>query len=190
MAAGATITCTFTNARRSATLTLEKFWENGAAGDAADLSIDGATSGAGSRPRPRRHPAAPGFPPPRATATVFSGDAVVLAEVFGAGNIGSYDAALTCSDAAGLTYVAGALSGTYTVPAAPTDVVCTVHQHPHLGDVDPAEGVGERRGGRPGGPVDHRLRSGDRGFGRLDGDRRGGFGDRPREPGDRDDLLR
>ena len=47
LSAGATITCTFTNARRSATLTLQKSWVNGAAGDTADLSIDGATSGGG-----------------------------------------------------------------------------------------------------------------------------------------------
>ena len=45
--------------------------------------------------------------------------------MLGAGNTGTYQTNLTCTDSAGLTYNAGAPSGTYTVPAAPSTVVCT-----------------------------------------------------------------
>ena len=124
LAAGTPITCRFTNARRSATLTLEKFWENGADGDTADLAIDAATSGAGFTTATAPPPSGNGLSTDKATATVFSGETVDLDETFGAGNTGTYDTGLTCTDQAGLTYTAGDLSGTYTVPATPGNVVC------------------------------------------------------------------
>ena len=74
LSAGATITCTFTNARLSATLTLQKSWLNGAAGDAADLSIDGATAGAGFATATAPPPDGTGVSTATATKTVFSGD--------------------------------------------------------------------------------------------------------------------
>ena len=74
LAAGTQITCRFTNARRSATLTLEKFWENGADGDTADLSIDGATSGTGFATATAPPPSGNGLSTETATATVLSGD--------------------------------------------------------------------------------------------------------------------
>ena len=77
------VTCTFINARTSASLILQKAWVNGAAGDTAELTVSG--SGARRRPGrpPRPRPAPPGRRPTpvnQATATVFSGQAVNLAE--------------------------------------------------------------------------------------------------------------
>ena len=112
LSAGTTITCTFTNARRSATMTLRKSWVNGAAGDTADLSIDGATSGARVRHRDRtatrRH---------RAVHRHRDQDRVLRRHRRPGRGIrrqqtaGSYTTGLTCSDSAGLVYAAGALSG-------------------------------------------------------------------------------
>ena len=80
---------------------------------------------ADSQPRPRLCPTAHGLSTATATATVFSGDTVDLAEAFGGKHRHLRHAASTCSDPTGLVYVAGALSGTYTVPVTPTDLVCT-----------------------------------------------------------------
>ena len=120
-ALGTTITCTFTNSRRSATLSLGKVWVDGLVGDEAALSIVGvnddsdvavAPGGAGPQPSVGS-----------SSTTVFAGETVVLAEVLA--GVGSYDAGLTCSDPAGLGYVGGELSGTFTVPAVPVAVTCT-----------------------------------------------------------------
>ena len=123
--AGTTITCTFTNARHSATLTLQKSWVNGALDDTADLSIDGAATGPAFATATAPPPNGNGLSTEFASESVFAGDTIALSEVLGAGNTGTYGADLTCTDSAGLTYTAGARSGSYTVPTAPVDVICT-----------------------------------------------------------------
>ena len=113
-ALGTTITCTFTNARRSAVLSLGKVWVDGLVGDSASLSIDGVNDDSDVD--------VVGGPVGVSSVTVLAGERVVLAEVFD--GVGSYDTDLSCS-APGLGYVDGALSGTFTVPAVPVAVTCT-----------------------------------------------------------------
>ena len=84
------VLCTVTNTRTSATLgAAEGVGERGHAGDIADLSIDGATSG--PRFATATVPAGgTGLSIDKATVTLLSGDTVDLAEQLGAGNAGSY----------------------------------------------------------------------------------------------------
>ena len=58
---GGRVTCTFTNTRRTATLTLQKTWIDGAAGDTAELAITGLDPA--TPPPPPPAPAAPKPPP-------------------------------------------------------------------------------------------------------------------------------
>ncbi len=130
LAAGTTITCGFTNARHSATLTLQKSWVNGATDDAANLSIGGATTGPAFATAIAPPPNGNGISTEIASATVFSGDTVDLTEVFKAGNTGSYGADLVCTDSTGLSYTAGALSGSYI--SANRSERCDLHLRPML----------------------------------------------------------
>ena len=103
-----------------------KSWVNGADGDTATLSINGATSGGGFATATAPLPDGNGLSADAASATVFAGDTIDLDERHpGAGNTGTYQTNLTCTDPAGLTYMPSAPSGTYTVPAAASTVVCT-----------------------------------------------------------------
>jgi hypothetical protein len=92
------VTCTITNTRTSAPLILQKTWVNGAAADTAALAVSGsdpATSGSASSTAT----GAAGSetdPVNRATATIFSGQTVNLAETLGAGNTGSYTSQIAC----------------------------------------------------------------------------------------------
>ncbi len=191
-AAPVPVTCTFTNDRTSASLILQKEWVNGAAGDTTLLSIAGvapvtfaentstATGAAGSETDAGH----------QAIATVYSGQTLVLGEIFGGGNTGTYAVDLTCTDPDRLSRQQDAQSGTYTVPADPARGDLHVHQCPHLGRVDPAEGLGERRGRRHRRTGGQRLGPGDVRVGNLDRDGSRRVGDRPREPGHRHGLLR
>lgn len=120
----ADVTCTVVNTRTSATLTLQKSWTNGASGDTATLSINGDTSGVG-------HAVATvpgggsGVSTDKATTTIRSGANITLAEVLGGGNIGDYTAQVSC-DQPGLTANGSGTGGTFAVPAAPVNVVCTI----------------------------------------------------------------
>src|SRR4051812_9228002 len=109
---------------REATLTLRKTWVNGAIGDTADLSIDGATTGPGSAtatvPADRN-----GVSPQTATTTVLSGDRVDLAETLGVGNAVPYDSGIACNQP-GLSADANGRGGRYQVPAVPVAVTCTI----------------------------------------------------------------
>ena len=121
LADGATITCTFTNTRKSAELTLTKDWVNGATGDAVSLTASGDSGilldALGSSTAPDTDA--------DAVLTVWAGEAVTLTEVYVPDNTGSYTADLSCTDANGLTYTDLALTGTYAVPSTPVDVTCT-----------------------------------------------------------------
>ena len=118
-AAPANVVCTFTNTRQRATLTLQKTWVDGAAGDTAGLSINGG--------------------PPPATATATATGARRLGDVAEhrhrhralrrhgdpsevLAGAGSYTSTLECG---GTPIPLTGLTGTYTVPAAPANVVCT-----------------------------------------------------------------
>ena len=121
------VTCTITNTRTFAQLVLQKTWVNGAAGDTADLTITGpdaptfgsATSTATGAAGPVTDTAN------RATAPVFSGGTVDLAEVLGAANTGSYTSGIAC-DQPGLTPDPDGQGGSFEVPDAPVAVTCTI----------------------------------------------------------------
>ncbi|TAM87149.1 MAG: hypothetical protein EPN43_09625, partial [Jatrophihabitans sp.] len=113
------VTCTFVNTRTSATLTLAKSWQVGAAGDSVTLSIDGAHQAIATVPA-----GGSGLSTQTTSVTVYSGQQIALGESAGK-NTGSYDASLSCSPSGGLAYTAGATTGSYTVPGTPADVTCT-----------------------------------------------------------------
>ena len=118
------VLCTVTNVRTSASLVLQKGWVNGATGDTADLSIDGATSGSGFATA--TVPAGgTGLSIDKAAVTLLSGDTVDLAEQLAPGNTGSYTSQITCNRP-GLTADADGRGGSFQVPATPEAVTCTV----------------------------------------------------------------
>jgi len=118
------VTCTFTNTRQQATVVLQKHWNNGATGDAANLSITGGST------RPTRamstvtSDTGPTFTDTtnQAATGVQSGDQVTVAEDLGPDNTGSYDSTLSCDNG-----VQPDADGTFTVTAAmvASGVTCT-----------------------------------------------------------------
>ena len=140
------VTCTITNTRTSAGLILRKTWVNGAAGDTANLTISGsepATSGSATSTATGADGSETDTAN-QATATIFSGQTVNLAEDLGVGNTGSYTAQIAC-DQPGLTPDPDGQGG---IPAS-ADHPRRGHLHNRqpadVRPVDPAEGVGERR---------------------------------------------
>jgi hypothetical protein len=123
--AGDIVTCTFTNARETASLSLTKLWSDTATtGDAVDLVASGDDAVAGELSEGLN--TVDGSPDDAdAVITIHPSESVSLSEVFGAANVGSYDTVLVC-DQPGLSYTEGDLEGTYAVPADdPLDVTCT-----------------------------------------------------------------
>jgi uncharacterized repeat protein (TIGR01451 family)/LPXTG-motif cell wall-anchored protein len=118
IAAGQNVTCTFTNTRRSATLTLQKEWVNGASGDTTTISIDGTNDD--SELLTANGTVGSEVEAATASTTVFAGETVTLKEVFGT-NAAVYDATLSCG---GVNVPLTNLQGTYTVPNTPTNVTC------------------------------------------------------------------
>ncbi len=117
LAAGTQVTCTYTNTRRAATLTLRKQWANAAVGDDATLTVSrGAAqlrsfvSDAGS---------ASELDVDATPVNVNAGDVLTLAETLAGGNAGLYDGTLACTGTSGLS------GTTLTVAAADTAIVCT-----------------------------------------------------------------
>ncbi len=110
-----TIRCEFTNTRNSATLTLEKEWVDGEAGDSARLIINGANGATATTTGGNQ------VSTEKATATVYAGDTVGLAESLTTPSGASYQSSLACD---GQTITAIGTSGTYTVPADPDAVTC------------------------------------------------------------------
>ena len=131
--AGATITCTFTNTRTHATLSLEKVWVNGFDGDQAGLSITGTDLATGEAPTSTATStdAASGTFVDTinvASAPIFSGENVTLDEDLppaGHTDTGAYDSTISC-DETGLTPGLGGQGGTFAVPATPVDVTCMI----------------------------------------------------------------
>ena len=89
------VTCTITNTRSSDFLILQKTWINGAAGDTADLAVTGTDPGTSGTATSTATGAAGSETDTvnQATAAIFSGETVTLAEVLGTGNTGSYTSA-------------------------------------------------------------------------------------------------
>ncbi|MGI9290932.1 MAG: beta strand repeat-containing protein, partial [Gammaproteobacteria bacterium] len=119
------VTCTYTNALQSATLTLRKEWVNGISGDMANLDTDGVNDGmntstsggvAGSEIDDTN----------TVVTTALAGELVTLSEMLDVGNTGSYATSFVCSDSANMpTYLPGATTATLLIDAADSDVVCT-----------------------------------------------------------------
>lgn len=120
VAPGEHVICTYTNTLNSATLTLTKSWVNGNDSDAVGLTATGSRTLADATGS-----STVGGATTPATLTVYAGETVDLNEEFTSGEASWYDTTLTCTDAAGLTYTAGGLSGVYTVPDDPDNVTCT-----------------------------------------------------------------
>jgi hypothetical protein len=116
------IACTVTNTRTAGTLTLQKVWANGVAGDTADLTIAGAAS-ASNNTSTVPTPAPPVFDDNDhpAVAQIQSGQVVTVAEALGPDNNGSYDSELICDNGQ-----SGTTSVTFTIGANPGSISCTV----------------------------------------------------------------
>ena len=107
--------CTYTNARKSATLTLRKVWVNGIDGDTVTVSSSGfgsnATSGSSI---------STGNNTTTGTAvTVYAGETGSISEVFSTGNASNYNRVLSCSGTTGLS------GNTLTIGNTDTAIVCT-----------------------------------------------------------------
>ncbi|SDY55096.1 beta strand repeat-containing protein [Acinetobacter kyonggiensis] len=106
------ITCTYTNTRKSTTLTLRKTWANAKLNDAATVSATGLTSLSSTANTANETDAG-------TAQTVYAGDVITLLETITTG-AGNYTAGLAC------TGNTTALSGSQlTVNASDSSVVCT-----------------------------------------------------------------
>lgn len=111
------ITCTLTNTRNQATLTLVKTWVNGISGNSATVTTGAGFANAASSglSTSTGNNTTTGIP-----VAVFAGESGAISEAFGTGNANNYLAGLSC------TGNATALSGsTLTVNGADTAIVCT-----------------------------------------------------------------
>ena len=107
------ITCTQTNTRKSASLTLVKTWANARSGETATVT----SSGFSNNPRPLS--TSTGNNTTTGTSvTVFAGESGTIGEVLS--NAANYDATLSCSGN-GTALVGNAL----TINAADTAITCT-----------------------------------------------------------------
>ena len=107
-----TAICTFTNTKKTATVTLRKSWDSAKINDAVTISATGLTS----------------FPSVANTATetdtaaaqtLYVGSVVNLSEVFTTGSAANYASSIACTGTAGLS------GSTLTVGATDTNIVCT-----------------------------------------------------------------
>src|SRR4029079_5223786 len=118
------VTCTVTNTRQQATVVLQKHWNNAATGDTAQLAITGGTPDPATATSTATTDTGATFTDTvsQASASVATGDRVTVTEDLPAGNAGSYDRALSCTNDARPD-----ADGTFTVTAAmvATGVTCT-----------------------------------------------------------------
>ena len=115
-AADTAIVCTFTNTRKSATLTLAKTWVNGVSGDTATVTNSGFTNNATSGLSVSSgNNTTTGSP-----VTVFAGESGTISVSFSVGSAGNYTAVIACSGNA--TPLAGS---TLTMNGADTAITCT-----------------------------------------------------------------
>jgi len=128
-AAEKTISCVYTNTRKSTTVTLDKDWVNGHAGDTAPLTI---TAAYGATPRISFTPVASATAPTdttgpangQATLLVYSGETITVSEALGASNVGGYTPTLSCTGATPAPNTGS--SGTFNIPTTPAEVGCII----------------------------------------------------------------
>ncbi len=116
------ITCSYTNTRASATLTLRKQWVGSTAGDQATLVADALE-------QPTYATATSTAPGGDAldttnvvTIPIYSGDSIALSETVADGLGDNYATTLDCG---GVSIPLTDLRGTYAVPTVPANVTCT-----------------------------------------------------------------
>ena len=110
------LACTFTNTRKSATLTLRKTWVSGDSGDTATVTSSGFVNNASSG----LSTSSGSNTTAGSAVTVYAGETGTLSEAFGVGTAASYTASLAC------TGNATALAGSnLTVSAADSAIACT-----------------------------------------------------------------
>lgn len=108
----ADVTCTYTNSRKSANLTLSKVWSNAKLNDAINITATGLTTFSSVANAANETDNA-------AAQTVYAGDSISFSETFTTGIASNYNAALAC------TGNTTALSGSnLTVNGADTDINC------------------------------------------------------------------
>jgi uncharacterized repeat protein (TIGR01451 family) len=110
------ITCTYTNSRNAANLTLAKTWQNATVGDAVNVSATGGTNNPSlSSTADAASETDTGTP-----ATVYAGDQVTISELFTNGLPGNYTSSLAC------TGNANPLAGNVlTIAGTDTGITCT-----------------------------------------------------------------
>ncbi len=113
--------CTYTNTKKTATVTLRKAWDN-ALNDAVTVSATGLTSLTSVANTPTETDTG-------AAQTVYVGSVLTLAEAFTTGSAINYTSSLTCSGTTGLS------GNTLTVGASDTAIVCTYTNTRNVADL-------------------------------------------------------
>ncbi|KTE38997.1 MULTISPECIES: beta strand repeat-containing protein [unclassified Sphingopyxis] len=116
MPSGTSLTCTWTNARKSATLVVRKTWVNALTTNAVTVTTTGLVNNASLASVAN----SANETDTNAAVTVYAAEAATLAETFTAGSGANYTQALACTGNA--TALAGAV---LTVNPADTAIVCT-----------------------------------------------------------------
>ena len=112
------ITCTWTNTRASAGLSLAKTWVNALVGNAVTVSTTGATNNATLASTA----GTPNETDTGSSVTVFSGEVLTISESFTTGSSANYASDLTCSGLSGGTTLVG---NQLTIGSTPVAIVCT-----------------------------------------------------------------
>ena len=116
MPSGTSLTCTWTNSRKSATLVVRKTWVNALPTNAVTVATTGLVNNASLASVAN----SANETDTNAAVTVYAAEAATLTETFTAGSGGNYTQALACTGNA--TALAGAV---LTVNPADTAIVCT-----------------------------------------------------------------
>ena len=106
------IVCTYTNTRKTATVTLQKTWVNAKLNDAVTVAATGLTSLNAVANTASETDAG-------SAQTVRAGDVLTLSETFTTGSAANYTTTLACTGTSGLS------GSTLTVGSADTAIVCT-----------------------------------------------------------------
>lgn len=117
-----TAVCTFTNTKKTATVTLRKAWVNAFLNDAVTVSATGLTSLASVANTATEIDTG-------AAQTLYVGSVLTLAEAFTTGSAINYTPSLTCTGTTGLS------GSTLTVGASDTAIVCTYTNTRNVADL-------------------------------------------------------
>ncbi len=116
MPTGSSLTCSWTNNRKSATLVVRKTWQNAQVANAVTVATSGLINNASLASVAN----SANETDTNAAVTVYAAESAVLSEIFTVGNGANYSQALACTGNA--TALAGNM---LTVAAADTAIVCT-----------------------------------------------------------------